>query len=192
MNLDALYQQFFGRPTDPVGQQHWQAQLTGGMKEADIGRAIQQSPEGVRYGVDSTYQNMLGRPVDPVGLQSWGPMFQAQGQGAVRQAVAASPEYMENMFGPAASPWQAAAQQGSMHMAMAPGNFWDYTNPLLNNQQNSNALLFQDNPIVNKLLADFTKSLTGDEDDAKKKAKAAGKHWDHAVDKKQSREGFSD
>lgn len=66
--VDALYQDFLGRPADPAGEATWVAALAAGMARADVAFGFANSQERQRLRATDDYMHYLARLPDSQGL----------------------------------------------------------------------------------------------------------------------------
>lgn len=66
--VDALYQDFLGRPADPAGEATWVAALAGGMGRPDVAFGFANSQERQRLRATDDYMHYLARQPDAQGL----------------------------------------------------------------------------------------------------------------------------
>ena len=116
-----------GIPMNGDDTSHWNGRQQQGVSQENVSTAPRRSI--------LQFQQLLGRDMQAGVAQHLDPILQNQGMQAVRQNIAGTDEYLNRMLnnpGQTNVPaWQQAARQGTMHQAMMPGSFWDYSNPLL-------------------------------------------------------------
>ena len=69
--VTAVYQDLFGRATDPSGLQTWTAALTSGTPRVSVANSITSSAEYRSGLIRGAYTDFLGRAPEPSGLASW-------------------------------------------------------------------------------------------------------------------------
>ncbi|MGH7191908.1 MAG: DUF4214 domain-containing protein, partial [Candidatus Saccharimonadales bacterium] len=69
--IDALYQDLFGRSSDPRGEAYWIEQLATGAARSQIAQRFFGSQEGERNQVEDAYSRLLGQSGDAQGVQYW-------------------------------------------------------------------------------------------------------------------------
>ena len=167
-----------GIPMNGDDTSYWNGRQQQGVSQQNVSTALP--------AINSQFQQLLGRDMQAGVAQHLDPILQNQGMQAVRQNIAGTDEYLNRMLnnpGQTNVPaWQQAARQGTMHQAMMPGSFWDYSNPLLSNPAEvANIMGFKDGSISQMLMDAFTdpesdllKQLLGTKDDKDKKAATGG------------------
>jgi hypothetical protein len=98
--INALYQQYLGRPADPTG-----LNVNAGQSSDTVRQAILASPEyqtnNPSGSIGSLYQELLGRAPDPTGVAA----NAGQSEQIIRESILASPEYQARVeTGQAAQP----------------------------------------------------------------------------------------
>lgn len=161
-----------GIPMNGADTSYWDGRQQQGVSQENVSTALP--------AINSQFQQLLGRDMQAGVAQHLDPILQSQGMQAVRQNIAGTDEYLNRMLnnpGQTNVPaWQQAARQGTMHQAMMPGSFWDYSNPLLSNPaEAANIMGFKDGSISQMLMDAFTdpesdllKELLGTKKDDKK------------------------
>jgi hypothetical protein len=96
--VNALYQDFLGRPADPGGAAYWVSQLPIIGRQGVV-NGIARSTEAFDHVGNEMYAAFLGRPADPLGEAHWASLLQ---QGAseewVMSQILASPEFLNYAF----------------------------------------------------------------------------------------------
>lgn len=167
-----------GLPMDAADTSYWGNRQQQGVSQENVSSTLP--------ALNSAFQQLLGRDMQAGVAQHLDPILQNQGMQAVRQNVAGTDEYLNRMLnnpGQTNVPaWQQAARQGTMHQAMMPGSFWDYSNPLLANPAEASGIMgFKDGSLSQMLMNAFTdpesdlfSQLLGKDKDKDKKSKGAG------------------
>lgn len=94
-----LYLKLMLRPADEGGLNYWVGKLASGqMNRTQVAMWFYQSPEKRGLRVDALYQNLLGRASDPGGRAYWANRLTAEGDIALSNSLASSPEYFSKQF----------------------------------------------------------------------------------------------
>jgi hypothetical protein len=94
-----LYLKLMLRPADDGGLNYWVGKLASGqMNRTQVAMWFYQSPEKRGLRVDALYQNLLGRASDPGGRAYWANRLTAEGDIALSNSLASSPEYFSKQF----------------------------------------------------------------------------------------------
>lgn len=94
-----LYLKLMLRPADDGGLNYWVGKLSSGqMNRTQVAMWFYQSPEKRGLRVDALYQNLLGRQSDPGGRAYWANRLTAEGDIALSNSLASSPEYFSKQF----------------------------------------------------------------------------------------------
>lgn len=120
--VNAIYNDFLGRNSDPGGQAYWGGKINSRIANRyEVTVALAATDEWIGFNVTSFYQNTLGRAPDPTGLADWTSRIrQGVPVADVAASFYASAEYY-NRVGGTDRAWVADLYPKLLHRQADPG-----------------------------------------------------------------------